>query len=269
MRSIESNRPSAPPRSRVLGTLRALIRTRITAGLLTVLPIVVTIWLVRVIFGWLRDASIWVVNYFLLSSWGRELLAEWGVPEQALLERGLAALPLRLQWGVSIFSVLLTFFLLYLIGLFGANVIGRRMIYWLEQIVERLPFVKTIYRTLKQVLGLFGPEKKPGFQRVALVPFPNELTRSIAFITNTFRDSLSGEELCTCFIASTPNPTTGFVFVVRRKDVIEVDWPVEDAVKAVMSGGILTPPYVTMLTESARLAAGLAAAPASQQRPTA
>jgi uncharacterized membrane protein len=235
-------------RSRVGAAVRALIRTRVTAGIITVLPIIITLWLVRMIFGWLRDASLWVVDGVLLSSMGRSVLTEWGIKESDLLSRGIDALPLRWQWGISIFSVCLTFFVLYVIGLFAANIIGKRLLDLVDHVADRLPLVKTIYRTLKQILTLFGGDQTTGFKRVALVPFPNAMTRSVAFITNTMRDSVTGDELCVCFIASTPNPTTGFVFVLKRSDVIEVDWSIEDAIKIVMSGGILSPPDITLVT---------------------
>ncbi|MBP9026087.1 MAG: hypothetical protein KBH81_08090, partial [Phycisphaerae bacterium] len=86
--------------------------------------------------------------------------------------------------------------------------------------------------------------------------------RTVGFITNTFKDSLTGEELCSVFIATTPNPTTGFVFVLRRSDLIEVDWSVEEAIKMAVSAGILSPPNITMMT-GPKLAALSSARPAA------
>ncbi len=252
--------------SRLLGTLKALVKTRISVGLITILPIVITVWLVWVVFGWLRDASLWIVNLFLLSSAGLRTLESWGITPGQLTADGLKALPPTLQWGVSILCLLLTFMLLYIIGLFATNVIGRRGLELVDQVAARVPFVKTVYGALKQIMAIFGTEQKQGFQRVALVPFPNELTRSVAFITNTLKDGQTGEELCMAFIATTPNPTTGFVFVVRRSDITELDWSVEDAVKVVMSGGILSPGFVTMLTGQGRTAAS-GPAPLGQLQP--
>jgi uncharacterized membrane protein len=243
-------------RSRATATLNALIRTRITAGLITILPIIITVLLIRVVFGWLRDASLWIVDAFLLSSWGRGVVERWGLTPAQLTEAGLQGLPAELQWGISLFCVALTVILLYLIGLFAANVLGRRALELIDLIAGRVPFVKTIYSALKQILALFSGESTQRFQRVALVPFPNQLTRSVGFITNTMQDATTGEELCAVFIATTPNPTTGFVFVVRRADITEVDWSIEDAVKIIMSGGILAPSDVTMSTGTVRTTAG-------------
>ncbi len=238
--------------SRVLATLRRLIRARITAGLITILPVVVTIWLVMLVFRWLRDTSLWVLNALVLNPWGHKVLVAWGIPPEDITHEGLKSLPPPLQWGISIFSIVLTILLLYLVGMFAANVIGRRIIEWMEYLVGRVPFVKSIYSAAKQILSLFSGQQAQQFQRVALVPFPNEITRSVAFITNTFKDSVTGDDLCACFIATTPNPTTGFVFVLRRANIIEVDWTVEEAIKVIMSGGILAPTYVTMDTNAQR-----------------
>jgi uncharacterized membrane protein len=235
-------------RSRVLATLRALVRARITTGLITILPVVVTVWLVMLVFRWLRDASLWILDAFVLSAWGRKIMLSWGIPPEDMTSVGMKSLPTGLQWGISIFSVILTILILYTIGLFAANLLGRRLIEWSDQFIARVPFIKTIYGALKQILGMFSADQAPGFQRVALVPFPNELTRSVGFITNTYKDSVTGEDLVAVFVATTPNPTTGYLFILKRKDIIEVDWTVEEAIKICMSGGILSPSYVTMAT---------------------
>lgn len=234
-------------RSRVLAALRALIRTRISAGIITILPFVITIWLVRIVFFWLRDASLWVMGLVLRTRYGRELLEPVNVNPDVLTSEGLRALPPLWQWIVSILAILLTVFFLYVIGLLAANIIGRRILDWVDYLVDRLPFVKTIYRALKQILALFSGSQAQNYQRVALVPFPTELSRSVAFVTSVFRDVADGQELCAVFIPSTPNPTTGFVFIVRRCDVVEVNWTVEEAVRVIMSGGVLPPSYCTMV----------------------
>ena len=243
--------PRERPRSRVLSAVRALVRARVTTGLLTILPIMVTAWLLWVVFGWLRELSLWIIDLLLRGPWGRILAKQWDVTAEQWSAHRLTALPPAVQWSIWGFAVVLTFFVLYMIGVFSANMIGRRIIDWVDYLVSRVPFVKTVYTALKQIVGLLSGQQAQSFQRVALVPFPNELTRSIAFITNTFKASVTGEELCAAFIATTPNPTTGFVFVLKRTDIIEVDWTVEDAVKAIMSGGILAPQNVTMRTGKA------------------
>ncbi len=71
--------------------------------------------------------------------------------------------------------------------------------------------------------------------------------RCVGFVTNIFRDSVTGEELCSVFISTTPNPTTGYLQILKRGDITELDWTVEEGVRAVMSAGILKPDFLTIV----------------------
>ncbi len=250
-----------PRRSRIGATVKALLRTRIVAGLLVVLPIWVTFLLIRFFFEFMRDSSRWVVEWFLRSKGVENVLQKLGFQWQAFssattdaadgvhvttLEEMLVAYP-SIDWGIAIFSVALTLFLLYFIGVLAANIVGRRAIEIMEGILDRVPLVKTIYRATKQIVSTFAGEQSKEFQRVALIPFPQEKMRSVGFITSIFNDSLTGEELASVFIPTTPNPTTGYLQILRRKDLVELDWSVEDAVRTIMSGGILRPDFLTIV----------------------
>lgn len=265
--------PHSPQRkSRLAATLKALLRTRIMAGLLVVLPIYVTVWLLVVVFRLMRDASLWVVEAYLRSPLGELMLDRWHanvpLPEGAgtpisvatalqNLEERLGRVPSRaefleilpetIQWVIAIISVLLTIILLYAVGLFAANLLGRRVINSFENILDKVPLVKTVYRSSKQVLAIFAGEQSREFQRTALVPFPQEKMRAVGFITSIFRDSVTGEELASVFIPTTPNPTTGYLQILKRKELVELDWSVEDAVRTIMSAGILRPEFLTIV----------------------
>ncbi len=238
--------PAKPKRSRLWATVRALLRARVTAGLVLVLPLWITYLLIRFIFELMRDTSLWVVVSYLKSAWGAGILDRWGVSSEQLTAQGLQALHPSAQWGIAIASVLLTVAFLYIIGVLSANFFGRRIVRAGESLLERVPFVKTIYRATKQILETFAGDGGQSFQRVALVPFPSKDVRSVGFVTGRSRDALTGEELCTVFVVTTPNPTSGFVFVLRYCDVIELDWSIEEAIKMVISGGVLLPSAMSM-----------------------
>lgn len=262
--------PTAPTPARPGGVLRALqrlIRTRITAGVITIIPIVVTVWLVRLVFGLIRSSSQWLVEAFLLSKYGRPFLESWNFDfeEWERIKEARAALgmdiearifieqlPAHVQWTIPIVAVGLTIFVLYLIGLLTANLIGRRLINSAESLVERVPIIKTIYKGMKQILQSFSGDQTQKFQRVALIPFPQERMRCVGFITSIFRDSLTGEELATVFIATTPNPTTGYLQVLRRRELVELNWSVDEAIRVIISGGILRPEFLTLVTNEQR-----------------
>ena len=251
--------PDAPKRKTnpILAGLRRLLQTRITAGLLTVLPIYVTILLLGFVFGLMRDSSQWVLEWLLETEWiqfqvlnlqprvddSGALLPPGGLHdvETLMLDRP------WLGWYLAVLSVTLTIILLYTIGLLTANIVGRRIIEGIEIGFDKVPLVKTIYRSSKQILKSFTGDSASNFQRFALIPFPQERMRCVGFITATFRDSLTDEELATVFIPTTPNPTTGYLQIVRRADLTELDWSVEEAVRTIMSGGIIRPDYLTIV----------------------
>jgi len=272
MAEAQSSTPPRRRKSRVTATFKALLRTRITAGVLVVLPIYVTIFLIRFVFSAMRDASLWVVEAYLRSSLGTPLLDRWranvplpvGETESISVATALAnleerlgrvpnqeefldILPAPIEWAVAIVSVLLTIVILYGIGLFAANLLGRRVINFFESALDKVPLVKTVYRSSKQILATFTGEQSREFRRAALIPFPQEKMRCVGFITAIFNDSVTGDELATVFIPTTPNPTTGYLQILKREELVELNWSVEEAVRTIMSGGILRPDFLTIV----------------------
>jgi len=219
-------------RSSVLKALRALLRTRIVAGLLTVVPIWVTWVVVRFVFDAMKSAT--------------EPIA-WWFAKQVQPDAPLGLLNDKyLVWIVPLMSVVLTLFLLYTLGLMTASVFGKRLIMLFERIFERVPLVKQVYRSTKQiVLTLGGGEPHTShFKRVGLVAFPHPGMKCIGFLTSVMTDVDTGRPMASIFISTTPNPTTGYMQIVPLEDVSETEWTVEEAVKLLMSGGILSPETV-------------------------
>jgi uncharacterized membrane protein len=194
----------------------------------------------------MRDASLWLVEAFLFSEIGQPLLTSWEVSSEQLAEEGLDALPVLIAWGIGLVSVVLTIVLLYTVGGVTTNVVGKRVVRAGETLVDRLPFVKVIYQSSKQVLETFTTGSTRAFQRVVLVPFPTKESHTVGFVTHVGKDANTGESLYSLFVPTVPNPTTGYVLVVRPSDVVELDWSIERAVKAIMSGGVLMPDAVPL-----------------------
>jgi uncharacterized membrane protein len=237
--------PVRPAPGRIGSTLRALIRTRVSAGLLVVLPIYITYLIVRFVFEVMRDSSLWVVEWFLRSRWVEQTMQRFVNPAwRSMQTDSLSDLPIGWQWGIWMFAVFLTVFILYFIGLLTANMLGRRLVGAVELVLERLPLVKTVYRASKQILTTFASEHRQNFQRVAIFPFLHENCYTVGFVTNSFIEPRTGEEYVTLFYATSPNPTTGYFLILRRRDVLELDWSMEEAVRAVISAGILLPSNV-------------------------
>ncbi len=221
-------------------------RSKILAGLVLVIPIWITYVVVTFVFRLMRDASLWLVEAILLGPFGEPVLLQLGVSSEALSVEGLSALPLSLQWGISALAIFLTVAALYVFGTIATNVAGKRILQLGESVVERVPIVTVIYHASKKVLEtLVGDSSRP-FQRVVLAPFPTKETASVGFVTQETKSATTGEILLTVFVPTAPNPTTGFVFVIKPSDVVEVDWSAEEAIKIIMSGGVLMPASIPM-----------------------
>lgn len=253
------------PRPSVLSGKRRL-RTRLTAGLILVIPIWVSVLLIGFVFGLMRDASLWIVEALLLSPWSASGLESVGISSSAVRSDGIEALPSAAQWILAVFSAFLTIALIYVLGLITTNIVGKRVVHGVEALVDRVPFVKTIYRASKQVLETFAGESTQSFQRVVSAPFPSPQARTVGFVTRITRDPVTGEEMCAVFIPTAPNPTTGFVLMINRNELIDLDWTVEEAVQVVMSAGVLMPDGVSSVDRSARSQATATAMMGDQPR---
>jgi len=130
--------------------------------------------------------------------------------------------------------------LVYLVGVMASNVGARRLVDYGESLLGRVPIVRPIYSFIKQIVDSFSASGKAGFKQVVVAEFPMKGTRTIGFVTNESLDK-AGEKLLYIFIPTAPNPTSGFLQIVREKDVIQVDMSVDDALKMVVSAGKVLP----------------------------
>jgi len=139
--------------------------------------------------------------------------------------------------GVGFASTLI---LIYLTGLAASNFIGKKFIVYGEAILSKVPVIWHIYAGIKQIMESFRGDRNAGFMRVVLVEFPRKGMRTIGFITYESTDD-SGRKLLNVFIPTSPNPTSGFLQIVREEEVIRTDIPVDDAMKLVVSAGKVSP----------------------------
>lgn len=194
-------------------TLPKLIRKRLTTGLLVVGPLGVTFLVLRILYRF--TASI-------LAPPVRRLLG--GLPE----------------FAVGLLAVLVLAMLLYLVGLMAANLMGRRLIAWGERLVDRVPIAGTVYSATKQVVAALGATERSGSRSVVMLEFPRAGIYTIGFCTGMIIDE-QGQELAKVIIPTSPNPATGFFELVPAEELRELDLSVEDAIKLVVSGGIIAP----------------------------
>ncbi len=141
-------------------------------------------------------------------------------------------------------GVLLSLIVLFATGVIAANLFGKRVVMIWESLVARIPLVNTIYSAVKQVAETLFANKGKSFRKVLLIEYPRKGVWAIAFYTGSavgeIQDKTS-KEVVNVFLPTTPNPTSGFLLMVPREDIIELDMPVDDGIKLIMSLGVIVP----------------------------
>jgi len=198
---------------------RQSLRRRFLSGVLVVVPVVLTVLLLGFLY---------------------KITAGLFAP---LIARALGDLP---NYLVAIVSVAVFISLLYLVGFIATVVVGRKLIGFAEAVIRRIPLVKTIYGASKQVVEAMSfKDAETNFRSAIFVDFPHAGMRSLAFVTGTIEIEGQGEHF-KVFVPTTPNPTSGYFEIVPKERAYGCGLSVEEAVKFVVSAGLLTPDRVDM-----------------------
>jgi len=210
------------------------------AGLLVWVPLGITIWVLSLVVTTLDQTL---------------LLIPEGVRPDSLL-----------GFHVPGFGALLSFGLLLLTGVIAANFFGAQLIQFWENMLGRIPVVKSIYSSVKQVSDTLLSDSGNAFRKALLVEFPHEGSWTIAFLTGTPAPAVAvhfAEEHVSVYVPTTPNPTSGYFVMVPRSHVRELDMTVDDALKYVISMGVVAP---RARAATAPTAAAIPATPGAAQR---
>jgi len=215
-------------------------RNNFLAGLVVVVPIAITIWLIWTFVGW-------------IDSWVMPFVPSYYHPD-AIFDRWFGSQP----WFVMVFGedvhvnvrgVGVVFFLLFtsIVGWIAKGVIGRSFLAWGERLVDRMPVVRSLYSGVKQIAEtVFSQQNESKFDKACLIEYPRKGLWAIAFISTTAKGEIDSkipveEDLISVFLPTTPNPTSGFLLFVPRHSVVELDMSIEDAAKLVISAGLVYP----------------------------
>jgi uncharacterized membrane protein len=158
----------------------------------------------------------------------------------------------RLPFAIPGFGVLVALVLITLMGFLTANFIGRRLLLAGESLLGRMPIIRNLYGGLKQVFETVVSRPANAFKQVALIEYPRDGTWSLAFIAADARGSIGDhvtggdpdEESVSVFLPTSPNPTNGFLFFVKKSELVLLDMTVEDALKMIISAGLLSPELI-------------------------
>jgi uncharacterized membrane protein len=141
-------------------------------------------------------------------------------------------------------GVVLALIVLFATGFLGANLFGRRLVAWYESLLGRIPLVRSVYGGVKNFVSVVLSDTGKSFRKVLLIEYPRKGVYRIAFETSdAVREvtARTGRDVVTAFVPTTPNATSGFLVFVPREDVIELSMSVEDALKMIVSLGVVIP----------------------------
>ena len=166
------------------------------------------------------------------------------------LDQTLQILPLAwhpdkvLGFHIPGFGVLLTLLILLVVGATASNFAGRKLVQWGDRLVSRIPVVRSIYSSVKQVSDTLFSESGNAFRTAVLVQWPREGVWTVAFITGTPGGEVAAylrDEFVSVYVPSTPNPTGGYFVMVRKSDCVELDMSVDASLKYIISMGVVAP----------------------------
>jgi uncharacterized membrane protein len=193
-------------------------------------------YLVAGILVWLPLAVTFILLKFLIEQMDKTLKI---VPAKYLPEAWLG-------FPIPGLGLVLTIVVLFLTGLLAANIVGRSAFNLWESMLGRIPIVRTIYTAVKKFSEVVFSETGQSFKKVLLIQYPRKGLYSFAFQTASMLEEVqarTAEEVICVFLPTTPNPTSGFIIMVPRKDVIELDMEVDEALKMVISLGVVVPQW--------------------------
>ena len=196
-----------------------LIKRYFVTGLLIWVPLAITAWVLSLIAG-IADQSL-------------RLLPESMHPHNLL------------GFDVPGTGVVLTLLIILITGLLAANFIGQRLVSWWEKLLARIPVVNSIYNSVKQVSDTLFSSSGNAFRQALLVQYPRTGSWTIAFLTGTPGGDVVNhltEDHVSVYVPTTPNPTSGFFLMLPRSEVIELDMDVDEALKYIISMGVVAPP---------------------------
>jgi uncharacterized membrane protein len=195
------------------------MRKYFITGLLVLVPLVITLWVLNLIVGTLDQSLL-----LLPPQWRPELLLGINLP------------------GVG---TILTLVIIFITGVVTRNFIGNRLLMLWELLLQRIPVVNSIYSSVKQVSDTLFSSSGNAFRKALLVQYPREGVWTIAFQTGVpggdVKNHLSGDYV-SVYVPTTPNPTSGFFLMLKKEDTIELNMSVDEALKYIVSMGVVAPP---------------------------
>ena len=208
----------------------ARLRTSFLTGIVVIAPVALTLWLIWSVIGWFDG--------FVLP-----FVPDAYRPEQILNTIFGYDLKLNIRGvGVVVFLIFAT-----LVGWLAKGLIGRSFIRYAENLVNRMPVVRSFYSGIKQIAETVFAQQERSFEKACMIEYPRKGIWAIGFISTTAKGEIAERNssegpMVSVFVPTTPNPTSGFLLFFPKADIVELDMSIEDAAKLVISAGLVYPP---------------------------
>lgn len=201
------------------------LRRTIMAGLTIIAPLGVTVWVLKTLFNWADGFSAPLIS---------QMAKPFGYPD----------------FHIPGLGFVLTFIILWIIGALATNVVGRSLWQFVREMLERLPLVRTIYAPVQQLTETLTSPDKAGFEKVVLVEYPRTGVWTLGFLASDVPREAEATPSHSIFVPTAPNPTTGFMLIVPPEQLRPTDLSVEEALKMIVSAGVVVPPALALPAEA-------------------
>lgn len=199
------------------------VRRTFLTGLVVLTPVLVTVWVVRLVLQTVTGAVTPTVRALIHML---HIEQDW------------------VQFLAPLLGLVLSGVVICLLGLLAGNVLGRQLIAMLERLLMQIPVVRGVYSATRQFLRTFSGDKTKAFNKVVLFEYPRKGLWTMGLLTGETRGEVqdrSSQPMVSVFVPTTPNPTSGWLIFVPKTDLVELTMSVDDAFKMIISGGVLTP----------------------------
>ncbi|MDR1245356.1 MAG: DUF502 domain-containing protein [Endomicrobium sp.] len=193
--------------------LRGLIKKYMIMGLIVIIPLWLMYFVIVILFKWVSGFTLPVIKYFLVDNYWIQIVGKVS------------------SFCLSLISIII-------LGFIANRAFGKKTLISIEKLIEKLPIFGTVHSATKQFVNfIFGKDSKKSFKQVVFVPYPTKDVYSVAFLTG--EQKINNEKRICVFMPTTPNPTTGFLFLMKEEDIIYTNHSVEQAFQFIISVGVI------------------------------
>ncbi|MDR1103973.1 MAG: DUF502 domain-containing protein [Endomicrobium sp.] len=197
----------------VKGKLSVSIKKYMIMGLIVIIPLWLMYFVIAILFKWVSSFTLPIIKYFLIDNYWIQVVGKIS------------------SFCLSLISIII-------LGFIANRAFGKKTLVSIEKLIEKLPIFGTVHSAAKQFVNfIFGKDSKKSFKQVVFVPYPTKDVYSVAFLTG--EQKVNNEKRICVFMPTTPNPTTGFLFLRKEEDIIYTNHSVEQAFQFIISVGVI------------------------------